>query len=86
MGVPSQIIASLHARPPGVTDCHVAGSDEEATTMLATRIPKSLHRSIRLHCVTRDMLMMDFVTAAITEHLKREPRPRAKRSSSRTAQ
>jgi hypothetical protein len=28
---------------------------------LATRIPKSLHRELRLHCVTVDTSVMDFV-------------------------
>jgi hypothetical protein len=54
----------------------VAGR-EEATVMLATRIPKQLHRRVRLHCVTRETKMVDFITAAIDEALRRKkPKPR----------
>ena len=43
----------------------------EAWTQLATRIPKELHRRLRLHCVTRDISLMHFVAAAIEEKLGR---------------
>ena len=36
---------------------------------LATRIPKSLHRDLKLHCVTVDTAVMDFVVKAIEEKL-----------------
>ena len=36
---------------------------------LATRIPKSLHRDLRLHCVTVETSVMDFVVKAIEEKL-----------------
>ena len=36
---------------------------------LATRIPKSLHRELRLHCVNVDTSLMDFVVKAIEEKL-----------------
>jgi hypothetical protein len=36
---------------------------------LATRIPKSLHREVRLHCVTVETSVMDFVVKAIEEKL-----------------
>jgi hypothetical protein len=36
---------------------------------LATRIPKSLHQELRLHCVTVDTSVMDFVVTAIEERL-----------------
>jgi hypothetical protein len=36
---------------------------------LATRIPKSLHRELRLHCVTVGTSVMDFVVKAIEEKL-----------------
>jgi hypothetical protein len=36
---------------------------------LATRIPKSLHRELRLHCVTADTSMMDFLVKAVEEKL-----------------
>ena len=44
-------------------------SDEEAWVQLATRIPKSVHRDLKLHCVIRDVSVMGFVTEAIREKL-----------------
>ena len=48
----------------------------EAWTQLATRIPKELHRRLKLHCVTHDTSVMDFVTQAIEEKLGRKARPK----------
>jgi predicted HicB family RNase H-like nuclease len=45
-------------------------------TQLTTRIPKELHRRLRLHCVTHDVALMYFVTAAIEEKLGRKLRPK----------
>jgi hypothetical protein len=45
---------------------------EEPWTQLATRIPKELHRRLRLHCVTHDLVLMHFVAAAIEEKLGRK--------------
>ena len=56
----------------------VQGADE-AQTQLATRIPKRLHRELRLHCVTAETSMMDFVVQAVEEKLARERR-RGRRS------
>ena len=44
----------------------------EAWTQLATRIPKELHRRLKLHCVTHDTSVMDFVVEAIEEKLGRK--------------
>jgi hypothetical protein len=38
-------------------------------TTLATRIPKALHRALRLHCVKRGVMVQDFVEAALRERL-----------------
>jgi predicted HicB family RNase H-like nuclease len=38
-------------------------------TQLATRIPKDLHRRLKLHCVQAEVSLMDFVTDAIREKL-----------------
>jgi hypothetical protein len=38
-------------------------------TMLATRVPKGLHRRLRLYCVDKGITMIDFVTAAIEARL-----------------
>jgi len=45
---------------------------EEPLTQLATRIPKELHRRLRLYSVTHDISLMHFVAAAIEEKLGRK--------------
>ena len=45
---------------------------DEPWTQLATRIPQELHRRLRLHCVTHDIVLMQFVAAAIEEKLGRK--------------
>ena len=47
----------------------MAQSQDEAWVQLATRIPKRLHREVKLHCVTTDESVMGFVVAAIEEKL-----------------
>jgi predicted HicB family RNase H-like nuclease len=54
-------------------------STEEVWVQLATRIPKPLHRNLRLHCVKSDVTVMEFVIHAITEKLQREPAVKAER-------
>lgn len=49
---------------------------DEAWVQLATRIPKSLHRELKLHCVHADTSVMGFVVAAIKEKLARGSRRR----------
>ena len=49
---------------------------EEAVVQLATRIPKELHRRLKLHCVTNDIAVMEFVVEAIEEKLGRKSRPK----------
>src|SRR6266481_519680 len=38
---------------------------DEPIAQLATRIPKELHRRLKLHCVTHEIAVQDFVTQAI---------------------
>lgn len=38
---------------------------------LATRVPQSLHRSVKVHCVRTDRSVMAFVTDALREKLDR---------------
>ena len=45
---------------------------DEPIAQLATRIPKDLHRRLKLHCVTHDIVLMHFVTEAIEEKLGRK--------------
>ena len=47
---------------------------EEVWTQLATRIPKELHRRLKLHCVTNDIAVMEFVVEAIEKKLGRKTR------------
>ena len=54
----------------------MARRDEEPWVQLATRIPKTLHRQVKLHCVTSDTSVMDFVVAAFEEKLGRKPKPK----------
>jgi predicted HicB family RNase H-like nuclease len=46
--------------------------EEETMVQLATRIPKDIHRRLRLHCVTQELTMMEFVIRAIEERLVRD--------------
>jgi len=54
----------------------VMAKTEEVLTQLATRIPKELHRRLKLHCVTHEVSVMDFVVGAIEEKLGRKARPK----------
>ena len=59
----------------------MAQRQDEPWSQLATRIPKTLHRELRLHCVQADVKLMDFVVAALREKLAtRKPPPRASSS------
>ena len=49
---------------------------DELIAQLATRIPKDLHRRLKLYCVTHEMAVQDFVTQAIEEKLGRKTRPK----------
>ena len=49
---------------------------DEPIAQLATRIPKELHRRLKLHCVTLEIAVMEFVVEAIEEKLGRKARPK----------
>jgi predicted HicB family RNase H-like nuclease len=55
--------------------------DTEAWVQLATRIPKTLHRELKLHCVTADVSVMEFVVQALQEKLTREGKRRGRSGS-----
>ena len=57
----------------------MARETTEARVQLATRIPKSLHRQLKLHCVHAEMSVMEFVVAALKEKLARQGRGRRTR-------
>jgi predicted HicB family RNase H-like nuclease len=54
-------------------------SEGEVWVQLATRIPKQLHRELKLHCVKSDTSVMDFVVKALEEKLGREAGGRERR-------
>jgi len=43
-------------------------------TQFTARIPRRLHRTLKVHCVATDVSLMRFVMAAIVEKLRRETR------------
>jgi len=45
---------------------------DEPWMQLATRIPKDLHRRLKLHCVTHEVSVMAFVVQSIEEKLGRK--------------
>src|SRR5438128_6912773 len=49
---------------------------DEPVAGLSIRIPKDLHRRLRLHCVTHEIAVQDFVTQAIEEKLGRKTGPK----------
>jgi len=49
----------------------MARREEVVRVQLATRIPKALHRELRLHCVYEEISLMDFVLQALEEKLAR---------------
>jgi predicted HicB family RNase H-like nuclease len=57
----------------------MAASEGEIWVQLATRIPKHLHRELKLFCVKSDVSVMDFVVNALEEKLQRDGRGRAAR-------
>ena len=49
---------------------------DEPVAQLATRIPKGLHRRLKLYCVTHEIAVQDVVSEAIEEKLGRKARPK----------
>jgi predicted HicB family RNase H-like nuclease len=45
--------------------------EEHVWVQLSTRIPKTLHKALRLHCAYAETSLMDFVSKALEEHLAR---------------
>jgi predicted HicB family RNase H-like nuclease len=45
--------------------------DDDVLIQLATRIPKNLHREIKLFCVENSISVMEFVAAALEDKLRR---------------
>jgi hypothetical protein len=49
-------------------------SEDTIWAQLATRIPKSLHTKMKLHCVRADISVMGFVMSALEEKLAERSR------------
>jgi len=49
----------------------MANKDNDVLIQLATRIPKSLHRQIKLHCVSSGISVMEFVADALEDKLRK---------------
>jgi hypothetical protein len=56
----------------------MAGTEDVVWVQLATRIPKKLHRSLKLHCVEAGTSVMAFVSQAIADKLASPARPATK--------
>jgi predicted HicB family RNase H-like nuclease len=56
----------------------MARGTTEPWTQLATRIPKELHRRLKLYCVTNEIMVQQFVVEAIEERLGRKSVSRKK--------
>lgn len=70
--------ARLPGRAHSDSGARVEG-DDEAWVQLATRIPKSLHRKLKLHTVVAETTVMAFVVEAIEQKLACEEGKRRKR-------
>jgi hypothetical protein len=57
--------------------------EDDVLIQLATRIPKGLHRDIKLYCVHNGISVMEFVATALEEKLRKSGGRSARRSSSR---
>ena len=56
-------------------------AENEVWVQLATRIPKELHRRLKLHCVETEASVMGFVVSSLEEKLdKAAGRKRARRA------
>lgn len=51
---------------------------DEEFVQLATRVPKRLHRALKLHCVKNEQSVMDFVVTALAKALPRNGKKRQK--------
>ncbi len=57
--------------------------EDDVLIQLATRIPKGLHREIKLHCVQTGISVMEFVAAALEDKLRRSASRAARKQAAR---
>ena len=55
----------------------MANKEDDVLIQLATRIPKALHREIKLHCVSSGISVMEFVADALEDKLRKGGKRRA---------
>jgi hypothetical protein len=48
--------------------------ERKSRGQISTRVPKALHHRMRVHCVTIESLVRDFIVEAIEEKLARDTR------------
>src|SRR5262249_13719993 len=59
--------------------------EDDVLIQLATRIPKGLHREIKLYCVQTGISVMEFVASALEEKLRKASGRTGRRSAARWA-
>ncbi len=59
------------------------GKDDDVLIQLATRIPKGLHREIKLYCVQNGISVMEFVAAALEDKLRKSGAKSGRRTAAR---
>jgi hypothetical protein len=59
----------------------MTSKEDDVLIQLATRIPKGLHREIKLFCVHASISVMEFVAAALEEKLRKTTARSGRRSS-----
>lgn len=59
------------------------GKDDDVLIQLATRIPKGLHREIKLYCVQNGMSVMEFVAAALEDKLRKSGAKSGRKTAAR---
>jgi predicted HicB family RNase H-like nuclease len=57
--------------------------EDDVLIQLATRIPKGLHREIKLFCVHNSISVMEFVAVALEEKLRKSSARGSRRGASR---
>ena len=57
--------------------------DDDVLIQLATRIPKGLHREIKLYCVQNSISVMEFVATALEEKLRKSGAKAGRKAAAR---
>ncbi len=59
----------------------MASKEDDVLIQLATRIPKGMHREIKLFCVQNSISVMEFVAVALEEKLRKTTTRPGRRST-----